>query len=153
MKAKDVPLSEITLRKYERPYDATGRDLVARLCLSIGLLQPGDSRDVIVDIFMVLLSDGKLTIDEIEEKVISNRKQHKRALIGIAPSNLRRQLRRLRDIYMIEKVSNHYRISENELLSNIYKEKIEHFLLKSIKDRVEEYFKQVDKHFLQKDKQ
>jgi len=46
--AKDTPLSEVTLRKYEKPVDISERDLVRKLCLSLGLLQPGDSRDVIV---------------------------------------------------------------------------------------------------------
>jgi len=53
--SKDTPLSEITLRRYEKPYDLSGRDLVKKLCLSLGLLQPGDSRDVIVDVLHVLL--------------------------------------------------------------------------------------------------
>ena len=48
--SKEVPLAEITLRKYEKPYNLKDRDLVKKLCLSIGLLQPGDSRDVIVDV-------------------------------------------------------------------------------------------------------
>ena len=52
--SKDIPLAEITLRKYEKPTNLKGRDLVRKLCLSIGLLQPGDSRDVIVDILNVM---------------------------------------------------------------------------------------------------
>jgi len=48
---KEIPLAEITLRKYERPSDLSKRDLIRKLCLSIGLLQPGDSRDIIVDVF------------------------------------------------------------------------------------------------------
>ena len=52
--SRDVPLSELTLRKYEKP-DFKGRNLIRKLCLSLGLLQPGDSRDVIVDILNVLL--------------------------------------------------------------------------------------------------
>ena len=55
--SKDIPLSEITLRKYEKPYEAPSRDLTRKLCLSIGLLQPGDSRDVIVDVFEFLLKN------------------------------------------------------------------------------------------------
>ena len=51
--SRDVPLNEITLRRYEKPDNLKGRDLVRKLCLSLGLLQPGDSRDVIVDIFYV----------------------------------------------------------------------------------------------------
>ena len=54
--SKDTPLAELTLRRYEKPYDLTGRSLVKKLCLSLGLLQPGDSRDVIVDVLHVLLN-------------------------------------------------------------------------------------------------
>ena len=35
--AKDTPLAELTLRKYERP-TSSGRDLVRKVCLTLGLL-------------------------------------------------------------------------------------------------------------------
>ena len=57
--AKDTPLVEITLRRYEKPNQMSERELVRKLCLSFGLLQPGDSRDVIVDVFCVLLQIKK----------------------------------------------------------------------------------------------
>ena len=57
--AKDIPLAEITLRRYEKPAELTERELVRKLCLSLGLLQPGDSRDIIVDILHTLLSAKK----------------------------------------------------------------------------------------------
>jgi hypothetical protein len=41
--SKDTPLGEITLRRYESPTNESGRRLVRKLCLSLGLLQPGDS--------------------------------------------------------------------------------------------------------------
>jgi len=50
---RDIPLAEITLRRYEKPYDSSKRELVRKICLSLGLLQPGDSRDIIVDILLV----------------------------------------------------------------------------------------------------
>ncbi len=53
--SRDVPLADITLRRYEKPENFNGRDLIRKLCLSLGLLQPGDSRDVIVDVLSVLL--------------------------------------------------------------------------------------------------
>src|SRR3989344_544207 len=52
---KDTPLREITLRKYEEPTNLSGRELTKKFLLSIGLLQPGESRDIIVDIFHTLL--------------------------------------------------------------------------------------------------
>jgi len=95
--SKEIPLAEITLRRYEKPSKLSDRELVRKLCLSIGLLQPGDSRDVIVDILYVLLRAKKqnksLSSKEIEKEVINARKRQKLALHGIASSNIRRQLK------------------------------------------------------------
>ena len=75
--AKDTPLAEITLRRYEKPSNLKGRDLVRKLCLSIGLLQPGDSRDVVVDVLSVLLNAKKeMDSKEIEELVKEERKKN-----------------------------------------------------------------------------
>ena len=77
---------------------------------------------------------------EIEKEVINARKRQKLAMHGIASSNIRRQLKRLRDMFLVEKVKNNYRIAEFENLNVIFEEKIEKFYLKSIVDRVKEYF-------------
>jgi len=145
--SKDTPLSEITLRRYEKP-NLQGRDLVRKLCLSVGLLQPGDSRDVVVDVLYVLLKEKKeLNSEEIREKVIELRKKKNLPLLGIASSNVRRQLKRLRDLFLAEKVVNNYRIMENLSLSEIMEEKLEKFLLPSLLDRIKEYLNAVDKEF------
>jgi hypothetical protein len=141
--SKDTPLAELTLRKYEKPSSSMDkRDIIKKLCLSIGLLQPGDSRDIIVDIFHVLI-ESKLPLDSeaLQQRVIEYRKKRKLALQGVAQSNIRRQLRRLRELFLVEKVKNTYRISENESLHNIFEEKIKQFYLPTILSRVEEYFK------------
>ena len=142
--AKEVPLAEITLRKYEKPYNLKNRDLVKKLCLSIGLLQPGDSRDVVVDVFHVLLKNKGLTSTEVEKKVIESRKKDKLPPIGIASSNIRRHLKRLKDLFLIESTGNSYRITENAKLSEIFTEKIEQYYLKTISERVKEYFEALD---------
>jgi hypothetical protein len=140
--SKDIPLAEITLRKYEQPNNLSQRELVKKLCLSIGLLQPGDSRDVIVDIFLILInSKENLTSEKINELVIEFRTKENLPLKGIAGSNVRRQLKRLRDLFLIENVKNEYRINENEYLINIFEEKIEKFYIKSIVERIKEYLK------------
>ena len=140
--SRDVPLSELTLRKYEKPSEMSRRDLIRKVCLSTGLLQPGDSRDVIVDIFQILLdSKSDLTSEEIRTQVIQSRKDNKLPLNGIASSNIRRQLKRLRDMYFIEKYKNTYRVHEKEEISVIFQEKIEKFLLPSIVARIREYVK------------
>ena len=109
------------------------------------MLQPGDSRDVVVDVLHVLLKEKKdLTSEKIVDLVIKNRKSHKIPVAGVAPSNVRRQLKRLRDMFIIEKVANNYRINENEKLSHIFEEKIEKFYLRTIVDRVKEYMDAVE---------
>lgn len=142
--SRDIPLAELTLRRYEKPYKMGKRELMKKLCLSVGLLQPGDSRDVIVDILYVMYNSKKpLGSEEIRNLVIDNRKKSKLELRGVASSNVRRQLKRLRDLFLVEKIKNDYRIAENEKLSRIFEEKIEKYYLNSIVDRVKEYFEAV----------
>lgn len=144
--SRDTPLAEITLRRYEKPSSSMSqRELIRKLCLSFGLLQPGDSRDIIVDIFLVLYNSKKeLTANEVEQEVIAYRKANKLALKGIAGSNVRRQIRRLKAMFLIEKVVNKYRVLENLSLTEIFEEKIEQYFLKNIVSRVKEYLKELD---------
>lgn len=145
--SRDIPLSEITLRRYEKPNNLSERDLLRKLCLSVGLLQPGDSRDVIVDVFQSMLSAAKskkiLTSDNVRDEVVKLRKKYNLPLKGIAESNIRRQLKRLRGLFLVEKINNTYRITEWEDPSVIFNEKIEKFYLESIKTRVKEYFNEL----------
>lgn len=144
---KDSPLTEFTLRRYEKP-NLSDRELVRRLCLSVGLLQPGDSRDVIVDVFYVLLKHrSEYNSEQIREKVISFRKERELPLLGIASSNIRRQLKRLRDMYLVEKRLNSYKITEDLSLNEIMIEKIQKLLMPQVLERVQEYFQAVDKEF------
>src|SRR3989338_9593062 len=142
--SRDTPLAELTLRRYEKPYTTNKRELTRKLCLSIGLVQPGDSRDVIVDILQVLLNAKKnkkeLSSEEIKDLAIQLRKKSNLPLKGIASSNVRRQLKRLKDIYLIETRQNAYRITEFENLSTIFDKKIREMYLSSITERVREYF-------------
>ncbi|HLG23346.1 MAG TPA: hypothetical protein VI564_00270 [Candidatus Nanoarchaeia archaeon] len=146
--SKEVPLSEITLRRYEKPANLDERELARKVCLSLGLLQPGDSRDVIVDVLTVLLNAKKekktLTCGEICSLVISERKKQKLGGLGTAQSNISRQLRRLKDILIVEKRLNAYRISENSSLTEIFEEKIEKLLVASISSRIKEYLAKID---------
>ena len=146
--AIETPINEMTLRRYEKPYVSSKRELVKKACLSLGLLQPGDSRDVIIDVFYILLEAKKeLSSEEIVKNVVVLRRNEKLSLTGVAPSNIRRQLRRLREIFIAEKVKNNYRITENMLLSEIFSEKVEGVLLKTICSRVKEYLDKVDGSF------
>ena len=147
----EAPLSEIILRKYELPRKIKERELVKKVCLSLGLLQPGDSRDVVVDVFHVLLKQSKrrvlTNVGELEKKVIQNRKLHKIAMLGIASSNIRRQLKRLRQLLIVEKIKSGYRISEFMPLEKLYSEKIEGVILPNISLRIKEYLSQADESF------
>jgi hypothetical protein len=139
---KDQPLAEISLRKYEKPYDLEQRDLMRKICLSLGLLQPGDSRDVIVDVLQyIFTSDKEVSSDEVVAGAIANRKKYKLDTKGTAASNIRRQIKRLRDLFLVEKVGNNYRITENASLIEIFEEKVEQFYLQTIVARVKEYLR------------
>ena len=144
----DTPIAELTLRRYEKPHNLSKRELVRKLCLSIGLLQPGDSRDVIVDVLYVMLEakkEGKLiSSDEVNRNVILLRKNENLPLNGIAGSNIRRQLKRLREAQLIEKVKNDYRITEFQPIKTTFDEKIQKYILPSIIERVKEYYEKVD---------
>ncbi len=149
--SRDTPLMELTFRRYEKPSNLQGRDLVRKFCLSIGILQPGDSRDVVVDILHTLLDAKKqkqeLSSEKIKELVIEYRKENKLPMTGIASSNIRRQIKRLREIMIVEKVRSTYRISEFTDLSETFNEKVEQYLLPPIITRVKEYFSEIDKNF------
>ena len=149
--SKDTPLAEITLRRYEKPDSLSDRPLVKKLCLSLGLLQVGDSRDIVVDVLYIFLKGkgSELSSEDVQKKVIDLRKTQNLELKGVAPSNIRRQLKRLREMYIIEKVSNNYRITEKTKLTETFNEKIEKFILPSIITRVKEYLTKVDEEFLQ----
>jgi hypothetical protein len=147
--ARDEGLNEITLRKYERPYSMKKRDLMKKVCLSLGLLQPGDSRDVVVDILMVLnnaqKNKEKLDSIEIGNRVGKIRKENNLELKGLAESNIRRQLKRLRDLMIIEKNSNLYYLSEFESMERIFEDKIKRFIINPSIERIQDYLKELEK--------
>lgn len=152
--SKDQPLAEITLRKYGRPSTEINnlmeeRLIVKKLCLSLGLLQLGDSRDIIVDILMVLLNaksdKRKLTLEEIKKYCGEYRQELNIEKKGLTDSNIRRQLKRLQDIHLINKENNSlYYINEFENLSHLFNEKIKSFLVDSTIKRIEEYLSVID---------
>ena len=148
--SRDTPLAEITLRRYEKP-TMNDRHLVRKLCLSIGLLQPGDSRDVVVDVLQVLLHAKQrreeLHSEEVKNLVMDHRKQKQLPMLGVASSNIRRQLKRLKDLHLIETNANLYRISEWNNMTEIFEEKIHNFLLQSVISRVKDYVEKIDQEF------
>jgi hypothetical protein len=145
---KDLPLSEITLRKYEKPIGLEKRELLRKICLSLGLLQLGDSRDVIVDILFVLVDANKIkekiNSDEIKKRTEEIRVKYSLETKGLAESNIRRQLKRLRDFMIIDKNDNQYYLSENSSLLEIFENSIEKFVIPQTIDRIKEYLKELE---------
>ncbi len=147
--ARDIPLNEVILRKYEKPYNTNKRELIKKICLSLGLLQPGDSRDVIIDILTTLIESQKIkeiiTSDEIKIRVEKIRKHGGYEMKGIAESNIRRQLKRLADMMIIDKLENKYRLSEFETLTDIFSNKFEKFIIPQTIERIKEYLAEVER--------
>jgi len=146
---REEPLHEITLRKYEKPYNASKRELVKKVCLSLGLLQPGDSRDIIVDVLLVLdnarAEKLEMTSFDVIDKIKVLRKEHSLDEKGLAESNIRRQLKRLRDLMLVDKKNNLYRLSEFESISTLFKKNVEGFLIPQTIERVHEYLNHLEK--------
>ena len=127
--------------------NGAGKSTAMHCCL--GLLQPGDSRDIIVDILLVLLDAGnvkkELSSEEIKAKVEETRKSHSLDMKGMADSNIRRQLKRLRDSMLVDKQQNLYKMSEFETLGRIFEQKIEKFLVPQTIERIKEYLAELEK--------
>ena len=100
LQSKDIPLQEIILRRFESPYGLEDRELSRKFLLSVGLLQTGESRDIIVDLFMILLKSKKNASPKDINFIVNELKE----LPGASKPNLLRQLKRLRDIKLVEKV-------------------------------------------------
>ncbi len=127
---KEIPIKEICLRKFEKP-SGDFDSVLRRFLKSLGLLQLGESRNDILLIFGELLKNRKgLCSKHIVEKT------------GVSPSNVRRHLRRLREMGLVEKVGGFYRISEGRTLKEIVSEI--RGMVQDIFGRVEEYADYLD---------
>ena len=139
---KDLPLQEISLRKYEEPKGLGREELIKKFCLSIGLLQPGESRDIVVNILSILLEARKtqqaLTIPQLLEKL--------RGRKGTSASNIRRQLRRLKALKLVEKVPEGYRITEFGRIEPIVNDFIIQFIVNPSIERIKEYSRRLDEN-------
>ena len=138
---KDLPLQEITLRKYEEPQKMSKRDLSKKFLLSIGLLNPGESRDILVDIFSTLLDAKKQKkfLQAEEFAIILKEKA------GASLPNVRRQLRRLKDLKLVEHSATGYRITEFGAITPIVEKYLVEFLVKPAVERLKQYAAEVDK--------
>jgi len=143
LQSKDIPLQEIVLRRFELPYGMDDRELARKFLLSLGLLQTGESRDIIVDLFLILLKSKKNTLPKDINFFVNQLKD----LPGASKPNLLRQLKRLRDIKLVEKVQQGYRITEFGRLDNIVSNYITPFIVNQTIERVREYAKEIDRRW------
>jgi hypothetical protein len=142
--AKDTPLAEITLRKYESPNNEMSLyEISRRVMLSLGLLQPGDSRDVIVDVFVAVISNDGLDAFQIEEEAKKIRSSRNVPLKGCTSPNVRRQITRLKNLFLIHKHANVYVVRE-EKFSKIWDEHIKGYYMNSINSRIRENLSMLD---------
>lgn len=146
MGIENLPVSEVIFRNYGAIGELQGRELIKKICLSCGFIGVNDSRDVIVDVFFVLILAGKkkkwLSSKDIEIEVKDIRKEFNLPLKGIAGSNIRRVLKQLMDYGFIERVSSRYRL-RNFLHPSFIFEDIRKMRVDKILDRVSGYFKKI----------
>jgi len=137
MALRETPLTEITLRKYERPASSSDRKIIlTKFCMSLGLLQPGESRRLMVDVLEILLEKRNeyKNLDEIYEKVGKN----------VEKSGIRRHLRHLISLKLVERKNKKYRIMEGEKLEYIISFIVKKYLVDDIFDRINEYGRKLD---------
>lgn len=137
---KDLPLQEVTLRKYEEPASLEGRELVKKFLLSVGLLNPGESRDIIVDIAALLLLAKK----EKKHLQIEDFLQNLKEKPGASPPNIRRQLRRLARLKFAERLPEGYRITEFGQLKPLMDSYVKEFLVQPTLERIKQYAEKLD---------
>lgn len=140
--AREIPITEITIRKFEKPYPQEREELIKKFCISLGLLQPGDSRDIIIDILNLFLEANKEKKLLKPEEIYKNLSKIKKE--GNAPSNIRRHLKRLKVMNIIEKFNKGYRIKEWLSLKEVVKKNIKNNIIAPILDRIEEYADLID---------
>ncbi len=138
---RDIPLQEITLRKYEQPYGLEEKELVRKFLLSLGLLQPGESRDIIVDIFHLFLKARKRNKTLDVEDIVTELE----GKTGASAPNVSRQIKRLRDLKIVEKNHNGYRITEFGKIDNIVSNYLVPFVINQSAERLREYAKELDR--------
>jgi predicted transcriptional regulator len=130
MATSDFPLFEITLRKYERPENIDERTIIRRFCMSLGLINIGDTRIGIVELFEVLLKvENPLKAEEIREKLGKK----------LALSGIRRHLRRMQLVGIVEHRNKKYALSEGGDLAYSLKLTTKRYSIDDTFDRIIEY--------------
>ena len=141
---RDIPINDISLRKFEKPSGDNVDELLRKFCISIGLLQPGDSRDVIMDLLKLFIKAARvkryLPPEEIYKYALNFGKQ------GVSQSNVRRHLLRLKEINFIEKTKEGYRLREWLSLKDLFNDFIKFKAMPTI-ERISSYASLIDQLF------
>jgi DNA-binding transcriptional ArsR family regulator len=136
----DKPLCEVTLRRFEKPGDENLKELCRKFLISIGLLQTGDGRDIISEIFYSFVACAKnneyLPIDLIIRKFND--------LDGGTPNNIRRHILRLKEYGLIERTDYGYRLTEFMGLKELFKQGIIKEFVEPSVNRIIEYCEKID---------
>lgn len=140
---KDKPLAEIQLSEFEKP----GQDYVTnlrRLCISLGLISPGESRIAIVRILDILLKAKKTNPNGLDSyTIVKELYQHD---VKIVYANILRDLRKLVRTGLVERIDGGYRIKENGTLEDILKNFVKPYIIDRITNRISEYAHAIDLH-------
>lgn len=130
MSTTDLPLAEITLRKFERPENIDKKTLIRRFCISLGLINPGDNRTGVVEVFQTIFdSNEPLDAEQVFELL-----EKKLALSGI-----RRHLRRLEERKLLDHKKTKYSIAESGNLVYSMKYALKEHIIDDIFNRLLEY--------------
>jgi hypothetical protein len=137
---KDTPIGEVTLRRFEKPISDDLRTLVRKFAISVGLLQPGDGRDVVSELLYCFIEASRKK-EFLEIEPLLDRFKGKD---GGTPNNVRRQIRRLKDMNLIERTNYGYRLIEFLPLNTIFKEHVLKYNIEPCIERLDEYSKMID---------
>jgi hypothetical protein len=104
------------------------------------MLNPGESRDIVVDITAaLLLAKKEKKVMEIEDFLLQLKDKP-----GASAPNIRRQLRRLKDLKLVEKLPEGYRITEFGAIKPLIDSYVSEFMIKPTLDRVKQYAEKLD---------
>ncbi len=139
---RDRPLSGISLNEFEKPTNDYNTN-IRRLCISLGLVRPGESRIAVVYILDILLKARKKRPSGIDSYEIVKELYKKK--VRIVYANILRDLRKLISIGIVEKRNNLYRVRENMRLNEIIAEFVKPYIIDRTLGKIEEYAKAVER--------
>ncbi len=140
---KDRPLAEISLKEFEKPTSDYITNL-RRLCISLGVVSPGESRIAIVYILDILIKAREKKQKSLDSYAVV--KELYRRNVKIVYANVLRDIRKLISVGLVEKRDNGYRIKENLPINEILKTFIKPYIVDKIFNRIIEYADAIDRN-------